>query len=47
MPADWLGLAGERGTARRPETMLVMGEKWLRTQFGAEELARLASATAP
>jgi phosphoglycerate dehydrogenase-like enzyme len=34
----------ERGTTRRPETMLVMGEDWLRTQFGAAELARLAAA---
>ena len=32
------------GTTRRPETMLVLGEDWLRTQFGAAELARLAAA---
>jgi phosphoglycerate dehydrogenase-like enzyme len=30
--------------ARRPETMLVMAESSLRTQFGAAELARLAAA---
>src|SRR5690348_608338 len=51
MWADWLCLMSERGTAppsrgtlRRPETMLVMGEHWLRTQFGEAELARLAAA---
>jgi hypothetical protein len=32
------------GPARRPETMLVLGEQWLRTQFGPAELARLAAA---
>jgi phosphoglycerate dehydrogenase-like enzyme len=33
-----------RGTTSRPETMLVMGATWLRTQFGATELARLGAA---
>jgi len=33
-----------RGTPRRPETMLVMGEQPLSTQFGEAELARLAAA---
>ena len=33
-------------SARRPETMLVMGENWLRTQFDVAELARLAAAAA-
>jgi phosphoglycerate dehydrogenase-like enzyme len=32
------------GPVRRPETMLVMDAGWLRTQFGAAELARLAAA---
>jgi phosphoglycerate dehydrogenase-like enzyme len=35
-----------RGTVRRPETMLVMDAATLRTQFGEEELARLAAAAA-
>ena len=35
-----------RGMPRRPETMLVMGASWLRTQFGETELARLAMAAA-
>src|SRR5579863_7113703 len=34
------------GTPRRPETMLVMGEGALRTQFGEAELARLAAVAA-
>jgi phosphoglycerate dehydrogenase-like enzyme len=35
-----------RDMPRRPETMLVMGANWLRTQFGETELARLAVAAA-
>src|SRR4029077_11256466 len=49
----WLWLMTEhgpvpysRGAPRRPETMLVMGEGTLRTQFGEAELARLAAVAA-
>jgi phosphoglycerate dehydrogenase-like enzyme len=42
--SDPAAVPSSRATPRRPETMLVMGADWLRTQFGETELARLGAA---
>jgi phosphoglycerate dehydrogenase-like enzyme len=39
-------MSARGGTSRRPETLLVLSANWLRTQFGAAELARLAATAA-